>query len=537
MKAVSILSNQACTTGKLWKLADIISVLRSAQVLDEVLFARYLSALPGADATYDESEISLVCIDSRAAAQNGLFVALKGARHDGHDYLEPVAKLGTRFALVSRQANQAIVDTLVGLAQNYGFLGLPVIDPLSALQLLAKHYLAGLPSITRIGVTGSSGKTTTKDLLLAALGKSKRVFASKGNLNSIIGLPLAALALDASYELAIFEMAMSEKGEMAVLADIVSPDLAVITNIGLAHIGNIGSQEGIAYEKKQISSRFDGRQTVCLPETDAWSDYLADGVKGTVVRYGEKSLSGYEGFASWKSGQIVQWKGQSIHLRLPGAHNRLDALAAILVADRLGLSPKAICEGLESFVPGFGRSEILEGGVTLVQDCYNANPDSMKASIAAFADMDKAAGSSVMILGDMLELGAESKLRHAEIGEFAARSGVDVILFCGQEMQAAFEAATEIETTENQKNDHILHVAWFSTRGQLSAAISDYVDYGDLVLLKASRGMEMEQLSPQLLALQAVTGDTGSLPEEEALDPELLSRYLVTDDDEESSAP
>ena len=308
-----------------------------------------------------------------------------------------------------------------------------------------------------------------------------------------------------------------------------------LLNIGLAHIGNIGSQEGIAYEKKQIFSRFSGGQVACLPETDPWSNYLASDLRGTVLRYGETSLPGYEGHTSWKSGQIINWRGQAIHLRLPGAHNRQDALAAITVAQHLGLSPETIRAGLEAFAPGFGRSEILEGGVTLVQDCYNANPDSMKASITAFADMECGGGSRVMILGDMLELGLESAKRHAEIGVVAARSGADVILFCGKEMEQAYASATEIESAADIASDHILHLAWFATRDQLALALSDYIDAGDLVLLKASRGMEMEKLSPQLLALQALAEDA-AIANEEAVDPELLSRYLVRDDDE-SSAP
>jgi UDP-N-acetylmuramoyl-tripeptide--D-alanyl-D-alanine ligase len=471
-------------------------ISNQACALSSPLTVAALVALVGAEPRLSgsgDAPVRRVCIDSRAAGADSVFVALKGERADGHRFLADVARGGCVAALVSREfiAGQPEGFTIEGLSL------LVVPDPLCALQDWAADNLRRRPGLLRIGITGSNGKTTTKDLAAHVLSTAMAVFVSPGNLNSVIGLPLAALAVPASAEAAIFEMAMSEPGEMARLARIVFPAFAIVTNIGTAHIGNIGSRDGIAKEKKQIFAEFTGTETAIIPGSDDFTGFLGESLRGRVIRFGELHSAGYQGWEAWEQGQVIHWRGQAVHLRAAGRHLRSDALAVIALGEALGIAPEAIRRGLEGWHPAFGRNELLRGRVNLVLDCYNANPDSMAASLEAFAELDAAGGRRAVVLGDMRELGAHSAAAHAAIGETVARMDLDTVLFFGAEMERAWHAWQAARATgAGSARIRAEHHPDFPG---LAAAAIRLIGDGDLVLLKASRGMELERLKPVLL--------------------------------------
>ena len=475
------ITNQACALACPVSLGDLAGILG--------LGPQALGMVAGRG----ETMVKRVCIDSRAAGPDTLFVALKGARTDGHAYLEDIARAGCIAALVSFDFAAGQPEHLRSLATEHGLVALIVADPLRSLQEWASAWLGTLQGLVRVGVTGSNGKTTTKELLQQVLSVRKRVFASPGNLNSVIGLPLAALAVEPGTGIAVFEMAMSERGEMQRLARLVFPDLAIITNIGTAHIGNIGSQEAIALEKKQIFSAFDGLGVAFIPGDDDFAHLLASGVKGSVIRFGEHDTAGYQGWEAWESGQILKWGGETIHLHAAGRHVRSDALAAISLAVHLGMEAADIRQGLEAWRPAFGRNELLEGRMRVVQDCYNANPDSMKAAIEAFMEQDPGAGGRAMVLGDMRELGSHSADAHAELGRRLADLPIDVLLLFGTEVQATWQAWHSAGGTAARGS------ALCAQFEELARRAENLLQDGDLVLLKASRGMELERLTPVLL--------------------------------------
>ena len=385
------------------------------------------------------------------------------------------SRRGAQIAEIARRAACAVIT---------------VSDTLAALQDLARLHLRRLPPMTRVGITGSNGKTTTKEIIGAILSLAAPTAVNEGNLNSDIGLPLACFAVRAEHRQAVFEMGMNHPGEMDVLADIVRPDLALITNVGTAHIGMLGSREGIAREKKKIFSRFDGRQTGFLNEAEGFFDLLSEGVRGRIVRFGPASTGGYEGSESLGlDGTLIHWEGSRVRFPLFGPHNLANALGAISVAREMGIAPDRIREGLESVTPLFGRSQILRGEVTVLVDCYNANPDSMDSALA-FVEALPWKGRKVAVLGAMRELGRESGEAHLRLSRRAAR--LDLVFLLGEELE---EAAREQAGAGR--------VRWFADAEALGEAVAAAVREGDLVLVKGSRGVALERIVPRITSAPA----------------------------------
>ncbi len=464
--------------GNLLSIADVVAATGGR------LFAgtgTQRGTVPGAD-------LSSVVVDSRLARRGCLFVALGGERTDGHEYLSQAVDAGAACLLVSEAQAARREGELARLAARSGARAVAAADTLAALQDLARFHLRRLPPITRIGVTGSNGKTTTKEIIGAMLSRSAPTAVNEGNLNSEIGLPLACFAVSADHRYAVFEMGMNRAGEMEILADIARPDLALVTNIGTAHIGLLGSREAIAREKAKIFSCFDGRQTGFLNEEEPFFVLLAEGLKGRIVRFGPRSTKGFEGSESLGlDGTLIRWEGSRIRFPLFGPHNLANALAAISVARELGIAPAAVREGLESVVPLFGRSQILRGSVTVLVDCYNANPDSM-ASAIGFADGLPWNGRKLAVLGAMRELGAESEQAHGALIRRAVEAGFDAVFLLGEEMeQAAREQASD-------------RLHWFADAESLGESLAHGVRDGDLVLVKGSRGVELERVLPRITA-------------------------------------
>ena len=434
--------------------------------------------------------VTLVTSDSRSAGAGSLFVALAGERTDGHRYLGQAAEAGAVALLVSEAEAAARAVELERIAARHGTGIIAVADPLAGLQDLARAHMRSIPSVTRVAVTGSNGKTTTKEIIGAILSRSAPTAVNEGNLNSEVGLPLACCAVAAGHRYAVLEMGMNHPGEMDVLVDIVRPDLALITNIGTAHIGLLGSQEAIAAEKKKVFSRFDGRQTGFLPEGERYSAFLSEGVRGRIVSFGPKSTPGYGGSESeGLGGTIIHWEGSPVRFPLFGLHNLANALGAISVARELGVPNAEIRDGLEGVAPLFGRSQVIRGPVTVIADCYNANPDSMERSLD-FIETLPWAGRRLAVLGSMRELGHQSVSAHEALGRRLRTSGLDAVILLGPEMEQAWKACEGSPA----------RCVWFPEIAALGEHLSAFVTKGDIVLLKGSRSLEMEELLPRLEA-------------------------------------
>jgi UDP-N-acetylmuramoyl-tripeptide--D-alanyl-D-alanine ligase len=431
-----------------------------------------------------------VCIDSRKAKEGALFVALPGSIQDGHSYVEAAFKAGAAGALVeeARLAEGAL--GLAEIAERYGRALIAVKDSLKALQDAATAYLEQFSRLFKIGITGSSGKTTTKEIAAAIIGQEKKVVMNQGNLNSETGLPLSVFEVRPWHEVGVFELGMNRRGEIGELARVLKPCLALITNIGSAHIGLIGSKAGIAEEKKNIFAEFSGGETALIPEDDEYRDFLARGIRGKVRFYGLDGVALSRDLGLM--GSEIGWAGEKVHFALPGQHNLRNALAAAAIAREVPVSDQAIREGLASVKAIFGRSEILEGRITMIRDCYNANPES-SAEALAFCDALEYPGRKIYVMGSMLELGELSREAHRELGRLLSSSRADKVFLYGEETE---EAAALLDAAANAVAD-TRGVPFFHTNcmGELERELGAFVRDGDLVLLKGSRGCALERLT------------------------------------------
>jgi UDP-N-acetylmuramoyl-tripeptide--D-alanyl-D-alanine ligase len=435
-----------------------------------------------------------VCVDSREAGARSLFIPLKGERTDGHLHIESALKAGATAVLVDRAWAEGHNETLKNWAELYGALFFPVEDPLKQLQAMAVKHRQRFPKLKVVGVSGSNGKTTTKEMIASILGTMGRCYKNPGNLNSEIGLPLTVLRMNREYDYAVLEMGINHVGEMDILVDIARPDTAVITNIGTAHIAYLGSKRRIAEEKRKIFSLMDETGRAFVFEHEAFRDVLAENFKGSLEFFGPRTQDGFiRAGENGLKGQEIVFTDCTVQLPLPGSHNLSNALAAVAVTRALGADWDHIRRGLESLDAGFGRTEVLEGPVTVVQDCYNANPDSVSAAIRMFSQMSTR-GKRILVLGDMLELGEESEMLHRKLGGTLTDCSAHEVFFYGPEMKVA---AAEYAKSGRKS-------FWSESFADLESAVVDAVDPGDLILLKGSRGMALERLTAPLLGEEHV---------------------------------
>ena len=430
--------------------------------------------------------IETVVVDSREARRGSLFVPLEGTRTDGHEHLDEAIMKGAEVCLIKlskwqryrREAEVRAKERKAGLVL--------VEDPLRAMQSLACHYIQGFSSLVRVGITGSNGKTTTKEIVGRILSRVAGTCINEGNMNSDIGLPLSCFRVRKEDRFAVFEMGMNRPGEMDELADIVLPHYALITNIGLAHIEYIGSKDDIAKEKKRVFKHFSRGNTGFLYEDEPYYDFLKEGIPGIVQPYGPKNTQGYGGNENLGlDGTTINWEGLQVHFPLFGFHNLVNALGAISLTAALGADREAIKKGLESVEPLFGRSQIIRNSITIIQDSYNANPDSMRTVLEFFSRLVWK-GRKIAVLGSMLELGESSGSAHAEIGRLAAELDVDLLFFYGSEMEQAYEAL--------RSSGYSGSCFWTVDFQTLLERTRRNVRAGDVVLIKGSRGVSLENL-------------------------------------------
>lgn len=428
-----------------------------------------------------------VSIDSRKCTEKSLFVPLIGSMQNGHIYIRQALQNGATVVFTALSELAEKKQEFENLAKEFDATFIAVENTMTALQNAAKKYVEQFQGLIKIGVTGSSGKTTTKEIMASVLSQKYSVVTNEGNLNSETGLPLSVFKIRPEHEVGIFEMGMNRRGEIAEIASVLFPSIAVITNIGTAHIGILGTQDAIAEEKKNIFSNFSDNCIGFVPEDDKYAPFLQKVKKGRVEKYGAKSNSHIRDVSSsGLDGTVFEYNGVFIHFPVAGKHNFSNALAAISVAEYLHLSTEEIKNGLESVKTIFGRSQIYRGDKTLVHDCYNANPDSMENAISFCDDLDWK-GKKIYVLGDMLELGEKSKELHSELGKKVLKSDADYAIFYGDEMKYAYLACKDKKKS-----------FWSNQIKDISDELESSVCKGDLILLKASKGMELWRVADAL---------------------------------------
>ncbi|MCL2805369.1 MAG: UDP-N-acetylmuramoyl-tripeptide--D-alanyl-D-alanine ligase [Treponema sp.] len=429
---------------------------------------------------------SSVAIDSRAVREGSLFFALPGNVCDGHGFVSDAFNAGAVGAVV--EASKLDSFNLVNIAKDAKKVLLAVENTLKALQDSARLYLEKFNNIIKVGITGSSGKTTVKEITAAIISCEKNTVMNKGNLNSETGLPLSVFEVRSSCEVGVFELGMNRRGEISEIANVLKPNIALVTNIGSAHIEYFGTKEKILNEKKCIYNYLSHNDIALVPANDEYSKELSSGITGNVKFYGSQNFKELEGVRSLGlDGTEIIWAGEKINFALPGKHCLDDAMAAIAIAREIPVSNKAIKQGLESVKPLFGRLEILrdcDRGTTVIRDCYNANPESTAKSIE-FCDSVIWQGRKIYVIADMLELGEKSKQAHMELGSLLSESNADKVFLFGKEIEAAAASIKSAFFYTDNFND-------------LSSALNSYVQKGDLVLLKGSRGLALERLTPML---------------------------------------
>ncbi|MCL2851916.1 MAG: UDP-N-acetylmuramoyl-tripeptide--D-alanyl-D-alanine ligase [Defluviitaleaceae bacterium] len=427
--------------------------------------------------------ISGVSIDSREDQTGKLFVALTGERADGHDFVQAAFAAGASAALVERDIEPETLSVPSGAI-------IKVESTRQALKDLAAHYIRTL-SVKVVGITGSAGKTTTKDMIASVLSQKYHTLKTEGNFNNEIGLPLTVFRLEPHHEYAVIEMGMNHAGEIDRLSKLAPPDIAVITNIGLAHVENLGSREGIFAAKSEIFNHMKDGAVAVLNGDDDKLQTLRGKLEricyfGTdpdcFVRASDISLDGISSTGCMvKIGDTPSFR---LSIPLPGRHIALNALAAAAVGHIAGVSPQDIQRGIGGFTPTKMRMDISGcsyggGEITVINDCYNASPDSMKAALDILAN---AGGRKVCILGDMMELGDYARQIHIDIAKHACSKDIDMVVLVGERFGWGYEAI---------KSDCVAR--YFVDQQASLRYIDEIVRPGDTVLVKAARGMKFEQ--------------------------------------------
>lgn len=436
---------------------------------------------------------SSIATDSRNCKDGSLFIPLIGSI-DGHDFIEQAYSNGARSVFVTEYYADFHSNEIRGFCEK-GMCVISVSHTMYALQHLAAAYVLLFKGLKKIGITGSSGKTTTKEILVALLSQKYSVVYNQGNLNSETGLPLSVFAISKEHEYGVFEMGMNRKGEISELAAVLKPYCGIITNIGTAHIGILGTKQLIAEEKKKIFSFFNKDSLAVIPSNDEFFDFLQKDIKGTILPYGDYKVLGISDVQDLGLlGTSFTFCGLHITFPLPGLYNFSNAIAAMTLALKEGLSAYDIKKGFDSIKPLFGRSQVITGDVTVIQDCYNANPDSMIASCEFFESLEWH-GNKWYVLGDMLELGDESEEAHSFVGTFLASSRANGFFLYGTQMLCAAEELKSANKAENLVYSNVETDEEFENFVQ---KLSEKLCKGDIVFIKGSRGMRLERVTAVL---------------------------------------
>lgn len=422
----------------------------------------------GCTAPSKDAEFEGIVIDSRQVAKGNLFAALSGQNVDGHDFLEQAAHAGAAVALVSRK-------TETGIPQ------LVVEDVQASLGRLAAYW-RGLHEITVLGITGSNGKTTTRKMLSGILGSEQAVLSTSGNFNNELGLPLTLFGLDRQHRYAVLEMGAAKAGDIAYLSSIAGQEVGLVTNVGPAHLQGFGNEEGVARAKAEIYQALPDDGTAVINTDDPWHPVFFEAAAGKqILRFGHQKSCDVRLVADGDHNRVVTPSGEfDLRISLPGKHNQINALAATAMAVAVGTPVEVIRQGLADIKPVTGRLNLLhaERGWTVIDDTYNANPASLYAALQVLADQD---GEPWLVLGDMKELGRNSRKLHAEMGEAARAMGVTRLFALGDATHASVDAFGP-------------GGRYFHSMASMIEALCDELHAGVTCLVKGSRSMGMERV-------------------------------------------
>ncbi len=420
-----------------------------------------------------------VATDSRTCGSEMLFFALRGEKFDAHDFIAEVFNKGALAAVVEEKW----FEQSQKLEGNF----LIVEDTLQALQQLGRIIRKRWGGSV-LAITGSNGKTTTKEMVAAVLSQKKILHKTTGNLNNHIGVPITLTEISPAHEMLVLEMGANHFGEITRLCEIADPNLGLITNVGHAHLEFFGDLPGVTKAKKELFDYVHEHDGIAFLNADDTHlvGALPSGMKAITFGLNEPAQIHGKIVEHDDVGRAtVAWKNVQIHLQVPGEHHASNALAAVAVGDFFRLNAEEIKRGLETCVAPSKRMEVLHsGGVTIINDAYNANPESMRAALNFLALKSvPEGGRRVVILGDMLEMGPAAEDYHRELGEFIKTLPIQAVLAFGPHMRHLVEA--------------IGHERWalhFDKKEELIAEVKQSVRPGDVLLLKGSRGMAMEEV-------------------------------------------
>jgi UDP-N-acetylmuramoyl-tripeptide--D-alanyl-D-alanine ligase len=431
--------------------------------------------------------IDRVSLDTRTLEPGSLFIPLRGERFDGHDFLHQAAEKGARAALVDREGE-------------YHFPGVTVIrvkDTLEAFHSLALWYRNKFDA-DFVAVTGSTGKTTTKNIIAEVLRSKYNVLKSEGNFNNQVGLPATIMRLDESHRAAVVEMGMSGYGEIRALMKIVRPKVSVVTNIGMSHIERLGSREGILRAKMEIFEGMDQNPTAVVNADDPLLCQGVKSLKAATVYYGVDA-GDYRASDIRSRGEkgtsytlLAEGKSFEVTLPLPGRHNVYNSLAAVAVGRVFNIGFPDIIKALRGLKGEKMRLSIQTspGGVKVINDAYNASPDSMKSALEVLRDAK--GDRKIAVLSDMLEMGDFAEEGHALVGTYAAESGVDILITVG-------DYSRYIACRAKERGMDLSSVYHFESKREAAQLLDGLLKKGDVVLVKGSRGMRMEELASRIL--------------------------------------
>jgi len=440
-----------------------------------------------------QQSFARVFIDSRKPAADGIFIAIIGEVHDGHTFASDVVDRGVRGLVIGRREADHLP---IAQWKQGGVTAVAVKDTTRALgDMAAFNRRRAAASV--VAITGSNGKTSTRQMTAAVVSQCYATLATIGNFNNQIGLPLTLLGLEPGHQLAVVELGTNTPGEIARLAEICTPDIGVITNIGPAHLEGLGSIEGVAREKGSLLKGLRPNGKAVLNADDSRVRQLAGQTDREVLFYGfapDAEVTA-DDVAEMENGLTFTLKiaGQSEQVRLnsPGRFMVINALAAAAVGSLLGVSAAAIKAGLEAFEPVSGRMNIQHtpGGIHIIDDTYNANPESMKAALKTLEAM-RAGARGIFVAGDMLELGKQAASLHRQIGSLAAQSGISRLYACGGHADSMAAGA--------RKAGMPAASVITGSREELIEDLTAWLQPGDWVLVKGSRGMAMEKVVERL---------------------------------------
>lgn len=434
-----------------------------------------------------------LAIDSRKVQSSEWFVAIKGPHFDGHDFVADVLARGVPGVIVSRDFPHSSTQALKHSSTIPWILRVP--DTVVALGAIAKAWRAQQRDLVGVGITGSNGKSTTKEMVASVVGARGAVLKTEGNFNNLIGMPLILLRATAAHRTAVIEMGMSEFGEIAAMTGLLNPEVGLITNVAPCHLVTLGTVENVAKAKGELFASMPRSGVIVVNQEDRWVRELGAAYPGRRITYGMQNGCDVQfgrmtsdGLGTTDLTMYVRGAELRTQIPVPGTHNVMNALAATAVGLALEIPANEIMERLPHFTPMRMRMERvqLENGVQVINDCYNANPLSMQMALRTVGAA-KRAGRFLAVLGDMLELGATAEVQHREVGGQAVASGVQALFLCGEfaeTMAAGARAAGGASVVQQTAAD----------APALCEAVAAMAQSGDVVLVKGSRGMQMERV-------------------------------------------